>query len=181
MKKWLVFIFATMLVFALIGCAEEAEVAEVAEPETSEVVEVETPDGPSFADNVLTTDRMIIEITDYRVIPVGEEGNQFGDAPVIAFWYSVTNLTDDDLNPATAWIMTMSAFQDNDPNMDNELSVGLLPDDNFLETQMANISKDGTLENAVAYVLDDEVTPVELRASENLGMTTFGSMTFGLE
>ena len=28
-----------------------------------------------------------LKITKYKVIPVGAEGNEYGDSPVIAFWY----------------------------------------------------------------------------------------------
>ena len=30
-----------------------------------------------------------LKITKYKVILVGEEGNEHGDAPVIAFWYEI--------------------------------------------------------------------------------------------
>jgi hypothetical protein len=187
MKKYVMLLLALVLVFsmgALVGCGDEAE--DVGTTENVEDVVVEEPaddaqgGDATFANNIITTPRMIIEITDYRVIQPGDAGNEFGDEPVVAFWYEVTNLTDADLNPSTAWIMTVNAFQDNDPNMENELSVALHPDSDLVDNQLANITEGGTVKNAVAYILSDTTTPVELTASENLGITTFGSAEFSL-
>jgi len=184
MKKYFMLLLVVLLVLSagmLAGCDEPAETADTA-PITTDTPEQDAQnDGSTFENNVLTTPRFVIDITEYRVIQPGDEGNEFGDDPVIAFWFSVTNLTDEELNAGTAWIMTMDAFQDNDPNMENPLEVGLLPDQAFLETQMANIREGGTVEHAVAYILTDEVTPVELVASEDLGITTVGSQIFNIE
>jgi hypothetical protein len=43
-----------------------------------------------------------------------------------------------------------------------------LPDDRFLDSQTENIKKAGTVENAMAYELDDLHTPVDLVATEGL-------------
>jgi len=186
-KKLLICLLALMLAVALVGCDEVADdsayepVVQDAPEDAATEDDSADSDGTTFEDGVLTTDRMIIEITDYRVIQPGDDGNAFGDGPVIAFWYSVTNLTDDSMDPTTAWIMTMTAIQDNDPNMTRELSVGLHPDSDLVGNQMADIKEGGTIENAVAYELDDETTPIELVASENLGITSIGSMTFSLD
>ena len=82
-----------------------------------------------------------IEITDWKIIPVGEPGNEYGEAPVIAFWYNTTNLSSKDIDPISAWIAMFTAIQDNDPNIMNELQVASLPDAAFRETQMATIKK----------------------------------------
>ncbi len=92
----------------------------------------------------------------------------------------VTNLTDDSLDPSTAWIFAMTAYQDNNPNAENKLDVGMLPDDSFSDTQLESIKKGGTVQNAVAYELDDTVTEVKLVASENFGITEIGSMVYSL-
>lgn len=119
----------------------------------------------TFVDGVLTTSDVKIEITDHRVIAVGQKGNEYGDKPIIAFWYKITNVSGDDVDPME-WLYLITAYQDNDPNAVNEIEVSSLPDDRFLETQLETIKKGGTVENAMAYELDDEVTPVELVASE---------------
>lgn len=139
----------------------------------------DTSDGPSFADNVLTMDDYTITITDYKMIRPGEEGNKYGDKPVIAFWYDTTNISHDKLSPSTAWILVFEAIQDNDPNLVNTLSMGLLPDDRFLESQTQDIKVGGTVSNAVAYKLDDDTTPVTLVAENVLG-GEYGRQEFSL-
>jgi hypothetical protein len=135
----------------------------------------------SFKDGVLTTPEMKIVITDHKIIPVGAAGNEYGSKPVIAFWYSITNLTDKKLDPTTGWMFAIKAIQDNNPNAVNDIGVGSLPDEKFLNSQLEVIKKDGTVENAVAYELDDETTPVDLVASDDLGMTAIGKVTYNLK
>jgi hypothetical protein len=134
----------------------------------------------SFAKGVLTTPDVKIVITDHKVIPVGQPGNEYGQKPVIAFYYSTTNLTDKRVDPSTAFIGMITAYQDNDPNAENRLDVGALPDERFLDTQTEVIKKGGTVENAIAYELDDLTTPVELVASGDLGLSTIGKVTYPL-
>lgn len=133
---------------------------------------------PSFVDGVLTTPNMKIVITRHKVIPVGKKGNEYGDKPVIAFWYKTTNLSGKKISPME-WLFVFTAYQDNNPNAMNELDVSSLPpDDAFLGTQTETIKKGGTVEDAVAYELDDQTTPVELVASDDLGFTEIGRKTY---
>ena len=134
----------------------------------------------SFVDGVLTTPEMIIKITDVKTIPAGATGNKYGEKPVIAFWYEITNLTDDHVSPMN-WIYVFSAYQDNNPNAVNELRVASLPDPAFRDSQTERIKKGGTVANATAYELDDETTPVDLVASEAFGLTDIGTMTYNLQ
>jgi hypothetical protein len=134
----------------------------------------------SFVNGVLTTPEMIIKITDVKTIPAGAKGNEYGKKPVIAFWYEITNLTGDHVTPMD-WIYVFSAYQDNNPNAMNELEIGSLPDDRFRDSQMETIKKGGTVADATAYELDDETTPVDLVASEDLGFTETGRMTYNLK
>lgn len=174
---------ALLAALVLAGCTAPAE--SDTGPTTSTEVEVEAPNeaapaGPTFVDGVLTTDEVKIAITDYRVIQVGEPGNEYGDAPVLAIWYDTTNLgADRDITP-TEFISWFEAYQDIDPNRENTLDVGLLPDDAFLDTQLENIKVDGTVPNAVAFVLDDTSTPVELVAGGMFGGDEIGRMIFNL-
>ena len=121
-----------------------------------------------FKDGILVTKDIKIEITKYKVIPVGKKGNEYGDKPVIAFWYKVTNLSKDRTDPNAAWISTFEAIQDNDPNAVNKLNVGSLPDFKFLDSQTKDIKTNGTVNNAVAYELTDKTTPVVLVATNNM-------------
>ncbi len=134
----------------------------------------------SFHDNVYETDALRIEITRCEVIPAGDTTyNQynFEKQPVMAFWYTVTNKSGDDITPMNAWIFNFKAIQDNDPNSVNELRVSSLPDQTFLDSQTQKIKKGGTVECCCGYVLDDDVTPVTLIASDILG-TESGRQNF---
>lgn len=135
-------------------------------------------DGSTFENGVLTTPDLKIQITRYKVIKAGQKGNEHGEKPVIAFWYKTTNLSGDEVDP-TDFIFYFYAYQDNNPNAENELEVGGLPDDRFLDSQMENIKKGGTVENAVAYELDDLDTPVDLVATEGLD-EVIGKATYKL-
>lgn len=134
----------------------------------------------SFKDGVLTTPDVRIEITKHKVIPAGKKGNEYGDKPVIAFWYKITNVSGKKADPM-AFIFDITAYQDNNPNAENKLEVGSLPDDRFGESQTETIKKGGTVENAIAYELDDLKTPVDLVASDDLGMTEIGRVTYELK
>jgi Domain of unknown function (DUF5067) len=121
-----------------------------------------------FKDNEAKIDDLKIKITETKVIPVGEPGNEYGEKPVFAIWYETTNFTDKEIDSTTAWMAVFTAIQDNDPNAVNELEVGSLPDEAHLDSQLENIKKDGTVENSVAYMLDDSETPVTLVANQGL-------------
>ena len=140
-----------------------------------------TAGGSTFADGVLTTGGYTITITDYKVIQPGETGNEYGEKPVIAFWYDTTNTgSASEINASTAWILVFEAVQDNDPNAVNTLSMGMLPDQQFLDSQSESIKDGGTVSNAVAYELDDTTTPVTLVASDMLG-NEYGRQEFSVE
>lgn len=193
MKKRLVLLGSAFCVAALVlsACGETATegsgsaqtpssgTSESSSPSASEPVDT-AESGSSFVDGVLTTPMMKIEITDHKVIPVGKKGNEYGTKPVIAFWYSTTNLTAEDVSPMD-FLLVMRAFQDTNPDAENELNVAGLPDDEFLDSQMENIKQGGTVKNAVAYELDDLKIPVVLVASNDLGMTEIGKATFDLK
>ena len=169
-------VFAFVLVLGLAGCGgttESKNAGGATSPNASASADAQPSDSASevsdssFKDGTLTTPEMKIVITSHKVILKGKKGNEYGEKPVIAFWYKVTNVSGEDLNPSTAWIFAMKAYQDNNPNAVNELGVGSLPDDRFLDTQMEKIKKGGTVANAVAYELDDLKTPVDLVALES--------------
>lgn len=134
-----------------------------------------------FKDNEVKLNDLKIKITETKVIPVGEPGNEYGQKPVFAIWYDTTNLSGEDINPMMAWIATFTAVQDNDPNAVNELNVASLPDDQFLQSQLETIKKDGTVPNAVAYELDDLETPVTLIATQGILGEELGQQTFNLQ
>lgn len=134
----------------------------------------------SFKDGVLTTPDVRIEITDHKIIPVGQKGNEYGEKPVLALWYKITNVSGGKVSPMN-FIFDITAYQDNNPNAENKLDVGMLPDDRFTDSQTENIKKGGTVESAIAYELDDTTTPVDLVASDDLGMTEIGKVSYPLK
>lgn len=111
-----------------------------------------------------------LTVTSYKVIPFGQPGNTYGDKPVIAFWYNVKNIKDDNLDPTSAWISLGGAkvIQDNNSSQVNTLNVASLPDENFLTTQTQKIKIGGTAQNAVAYTLTDETTPVTVSFAKSV-------------
>jgi hypothetical protein len=187
MKRWWA---AGLLLFTIIGVAGSGTSSDDSQPtvshNTTQAAQSEEPaaekpaaeEGPTFENGVLTTSEMKIQVLRHKVIKAGQKGNEYGDKPVIAFWYKTTNLSGDDVDP-TDFIFHFNAYQDNNPNAVNELEVGSLPDDRFLDSQTETIKKGGTVENAIAYELDDLVTPVELVATEGLD-EVIGKATYAL-
>lgn len=179
----------------LTACGEDggSEETTTDDTETEEVVEdndeVETENNDneetseeavnSFDGQTIKTKDVTIEIIDYKVLQPGE-GNNFGDVPILAFWYDTTvheDVTDTEYDP-TIWIMIMNAVQDNDPNAVNELDVGILPDEAHLDSQMQTIKPGGTVSSSVSYELDDLETPVELTLENIATGETYGSHTY---
>lgn len=156
---------------------EETESAEEEEPED----ETEESKDVYFKDNEAKLNDLIIKITETKVIQPGEPGNEYGEKPVFAIWYETTNLTDKEIDPTTAWAAVFTAIQDNDPNAVNELEVGMLPDESHLDTQLEVIKKDGTVENSIAYELDDLETPVTLVATQGLAGKELGRAEYEIK
>jgi Domain of unknown function (DUF5067) len=172
-------LFVTMIVgcAALVGSAVN-EVDKKHKEESAGDVSDTSETKATFKNGVLTTPELKIQITRYKVIKAGQKGNEYGEKPVIAFWYKTTNLSGAKVDPTTGFL-SFNAYQDNNPNAENELEVGSLPDDRFLDSQLENIKKGGTVENAVAYELDDLDTPVDLVATEGLD-EVIGKATYKL-
>lgn len=165
---------------------EETEETETAETEAEEDTEEEAGEvagegETSFDGHTLVTDDITIEITDYRVLEPGEENN-FGETPLLAFWYDTTvheDVTETEYDPSI-WILLFKAIQDNDPNAINELEVGILPDKAHLDSQMQTIKPGGTVSSSVSYELDDTDTPVELIVENIVTGEEYGSHTYDL-
>ena len=138
---------------------------------------------PTFKNGVLTTSDVKIQITRYKVIGVGQKGNEYGEKPVIAFWYKTTNVSGERTDATSAWMFTFRAFQDNNPNAENELDSALtfgMGDGKFPDSN-ENIKKGRTVANAFAFALDDLVTPVDLVARADLFGDVVGKATYKLK
>ncbi|HGQ2848685.1 TPA: DUF5067 domain-containing protein [Streptococcus pneumoniae] len=187
MKKKLIFSAALVLSLGLAACGEEKAKEEPQKEETQTPVSTDKTHKEEQSEDVYFKDGeaklvdLKIKIKETKVIPVGEKGNEYGKKPVFAIWYETTNLSDKDIDPTTAWAAVFTAIQDNNPNSVNELEVGPAPDDRFLETQLETIKKDGTVEDAIAYELDDLETPVTLVAKQGLGGKELGKQDYQIK
>ncbi len=107
------------IALSLIACGEKPSTENKKEPtaseapvETEATVQEETPkeDSPYyFRDMEIVTEDYSMKITDWKVIEPGQEGNSYGNSPVIAFWYDTTNTSGKDIDPMSAWIYVMTA------------------------------------------------------------------------
>lgn len=182
--KKLIGLLMLSIVLALAGCGEDSAKEDIKIPVSSDKTNTEKPKESKdvyFKDNEAKLEDLKINITETKVIQVGEKGNEYGEKPVLAIWYETTNLSDKDINPSSAWIAVFTAIQDNNPNAINELEIGPSPDDRFLDTQLESIKKDGTVEDAIAYELDDLETPVTLVANQGLAGDELGRQDYEIK
>lgn len=182
-----------LLLLLATGCGATEETVSTTEDTTSgsetvtETIETEETENEAAESDVYFKDgeaKLIdlkIQITETKVIPPGEPGNKYGDKAVLAIWYDTTNLTGKDIDPTSAWMIVFEAIQDNDPNAVNTLEVGMLPDEQFLDSQLETIKQDGTVSNAVAYELDDLETPVTLVATQGITGDKLGEQTIEIK
>ena len=183
--KLLLSILATSVLIS--GCStmkeEKKENPVTNETEKDKVNSTSRTGEYTFKDGKVSMEDIDLKITKYKVIPVGEEGNEYGDAPVIAFWYETTNKTEKDISPMTAWFASFpeGPIQDNDKNKVNKLQVVLHPDKTLVNDQMSKIKKDGTVSGAIAYKLTDLTTPVKLTAYKGIGGIELGSQEFAIK
>ena len=168
-----------LLASTLVGCSSGNESSSKSDT-ADKTVKVKKKASTYFKDNKLVTKDYDIDITQTKVIQVGETGNEYGEKPVLAFWFKVHNKKAKDLDPNGAWISIFKAIQDNNKDSVNELDVGSLPDDRFLDSQSEEIKVGGTVEMAVSYELDDTTTPVKLTAENIVTGKSLGSMTYKL-
>lgn len=182
-----------LLLLLATGCGATEETVSTTEDTTSgsetvtETIETEETENEAAESDVYFKDgeaKLIdlkIQITETKVIPPGEPGNEYGDKAVLAIWYDTTNLTGKDIDPTSAWMIVFEAIQDNDPNAVNTLEVGMLPDEQFIDSQLETIKQDGTVSNAVAYELDDLETPVTLVATQGIAGDKLGEQTIEIK
>ena len=183
--KLLLSILATSVLIS--GCStmkeEKKENPVTNETEKDKVNSTSRTGEYTFKDGKVSMEDIDLKITKYKVIPVGEEGNEYGAAPVIAFWYETTNKTEKDISPMTAWFASFpeGPIQDNDKNKVNKLQVALHPDKALVNDQMSKIKKGGTVSGAIAYKLTDITTPVKLTVYKGIGGIELGSGEFAVK
>lgn len=131
--------------------------------------------------DTVSLDDVDINVTKHAVINPGDTGNEYGNKPVLAIWYKVKNKSNKEIDPNSAWIASFSATQDTDKNQVNDLDIGSLPDEQYINTQTENIKKNGTTQNAVAYELDSTSIPVQLKATKGVGGETLAEQTVNIK
>ena len=133
-----------------------------------------------FKDGVMQAEDVRIEITDYKIVPNGAEGNTFSGKDEIVFYYDITNVSGKESVSIISWMNFLEAYQDNDPNVVNKLDMGSYFDENVQPDATENIKKGGTVSAYTSYELDDNTTPVVLRATRGIGGEDLGEQVFDL-
>lgn len=110
-----------------------------------------------------------MKLNEVRILQPGE-GDNFMDYPILGIWYSFTLNADAAPKGAQiAWFDAVQVIQDNNPNYTNELMVDIIPDHQYLDTQMLDIKPGGTMDMAVGYKLaDDFETPIQVKFYSDL-------------
>ena len=185
---------------ALTGCADSSAASRDGE---STVAEAEVPGEKvpaTFGDNTFISGSTRIAITESRVIPLGETGNEHGVGPVLAIWYEATNtgvatgsesgdgtgagtgasgLDGTASDPLGAWLTHFRAVQHTGTEYPAELGLAVSPDEALMGGQTDPIPVGETVSNAVAYALADAEADVELIVTDS-GLTEVGRQTFNV-
>ena len=177
-----IYVVLCALCFVLVGCSSKVEEKTnnlTVNEQNKESTKSSTGEFEySFKDGKVVLRDVEIKITKYKIIQVGEEGNKYGEKPVIAFWYDVTNKSNKEIDTGVAWIAAFEVIQDNDKNKVNTLKMGAHPDEKIMEDQFKIIKQGGTVTGAVAYELTDSVTPVKLVARKGLTGDEIGTQEY---
>jgi ABC-type phosphate transport system substrate-binding protein len=183
MKKLVLVGAAFLTSIALVACgSSNSTTSKSSQTSKTSTVKVSKPKSQEFrfSKNVAEIHDVKIEITSQKVIPAGE-GINSGEKPLLAFWYKVTNKTNKEIDPTSAWLAVFEAYQDTSKSQENKLEVGSLPDEKYLKTQTENIKQNATAENAVSYELDDTTTPVILQAHQGIDGKKIGEQKYEIK
>lgn len=179
MKKFVALVLVAVMAFALCACGQSAEPAGSASASPTTAAPASGTSEASFDGTTLTAPDVKIEILSHEIATVGSELNAHGEKPLLIIKYAVTNVSGDKISASYAWISHFRAYQDNDPNILNELDTGILGQNSYSDTMSAEIKKGGTVENIYPYELDDLTTPVTLVAL--LNFNEVGETTLDIE
>lgn len=148
---------------------------------TTQTATTQEKNNSFYEHGLIETQDFTIKLTGYKIINPGETGNKHESMPVIGFWYDVTNKSGREITASNAWIYCIRAVQDNDQNRVNELNMAALPDARYRDTQYEQIKQGGTVSNAVAYILTDQTTPVDLIATNGILGEDLGERSFEIQ
>ncbi|AXY24743.1 hypothetical protein CL176_01215 [Suicoccus acidiformans] len=108
-----------------------------------------------------------------------EENPEYYEGKAVVFEYEFTNLMAETQSPATTWDAYTDVTQDNDPNVVNYLD--WKPNVNYPPEDSPEVKTGGTTKWAEAYKLDDEKTPITLKAFNFMGGDEWGEWEFELD
>ncbi|HAC3176168.1 TPA_asm: DUF5067 domain-containing protein [Listeria innocua] len=130
---------------------------------------------------VIENERIKIQITSHKIIPIGEKGNESGDKPIIAFWFEVTNKSDEITSALNSWVGQIVVYQDTRSDLLNTLKSTTLGDAQFLDSASRlseEIEIGATVKCAIAYGLDDDEIPVDLAYRDFLSKEVYGKIRY---
>ncbi|MEJ6348826.1 DUF5067 domain-containing protein [Holzapfeliella sp. He02] len=146
-------------------------------PHTTSQSAVSKNDEATYQDNVANTKRMRVEITDHKVINPGEKGNEEGVTPIMVFWYTATNKTDQGLTPIDIWGLLFTAYQGNatplkGQDVEESIRIG---------HPLAPIEQNHSAQNMTAFKLYDKTAPLKLVIEDKLTNQKLGEQEFPIK
>lgn len=170
----------------LVGaCGGEQATKENKSETTAKKVEKEQPkkeENTGLKDNTAVLNDIDVKVLETEFIPKGTyEGQEKDQLGII---YEVKNKSDKEIDPISGWYATFEATQDTKDTV-HKLETAPMPNikkyQDYLDTQLDIIKKDGTLKNAMAYELEDTTTPVILKATKGVGGKKLGEIEVKIE
>ena len=127
----------------------------------------------TFENGVLTTDAAIIEITGYRVIPVGspEHVSGWGGNPILEIMFSYTNLGNGERSPLRAFISYIFPYQGEEMKERCTLA-------GYTDGTDYAIAPGETFAGGISYVLEEDTVIFNLLAE--VFLEKIGTMTLDL-
>ncbi|WP_414049456.1 DUF5067 domain-containing protein [Macrococcus animalis] len=183
------FLGATILVTLVLMGACDGESTEKSKDVTTEKTakKVEKDKSKDETQVGLINDTAVLNDIDVKVLETefiskGTYENQ--EKEQLGIIYEVKNKSDKEIDPISGWLAVFEATQDSKDTI-RKLEVGMLPQTNkykpFLDTQMDSIKKSGKLKNGIAYNLEDDTTPVILKATKGIGGEKLGEIEVKIE
>ncbi|EAC4665153.1 DUF5067 domain-containing protein [Listeria monocytogenes] len=141
-------------------------------------------EAPTLENGVIENERIKIQITSHKIIPIGEKGNESGNKPIIAFWFEVTNKSSIYTSALGSWGEYIAIYQDTRSDQLNTLKSTTLDDAQFLDSASRlseEIEIGATVKCAIAYGLDDNEIPVDLAYRDFLSEEVYGKINYQIK
>lgn len=161
MKKLVTLGAAGLVALTLAGCGNKDNTKNANETKTEKAAPAY-----GFKNNIINMDDVKVKITKIQIVkPDDTDGKSR-----LVIYYDITNKTGKDVSPLT-FTALINAYQDTDPNQENQLKVGpsLEKDQALTEKQGEKIKKGKTAQGAITFDLDNTNTPVVLEATTGAG------------